>query len=749
MAVILFRASGVDAETPLLKATVLKTIMVPAYTRADGTTVPAHQARVHVNPDVPQSEVLAGRGSYTQRQAHARMERRVQNWHQHSDEEKHAIILEHATADQKSRSAAAARSVRSRSGRGDAAVPLRAPASMAPAQVQDQSSDAHPVADPPAPMPPSVVAVVADHAPPAEPLATDQLTQALASAMQAVPVHGLLLRRSPGQSRRNRLSVERDLGRLREFAAQGDVTQIANYPLAPSLLLASYRAQLLAAARTTLETQYATAATAATPGSIPPPPQLSGRNMQNSSLVGCQNRINLMHRIATTSAEPVRALLSIHSYRGNGYANAADDYRAALLAHYGHDVAGGAIQEGVTPRPVGQRTRRARAAAPVPAANPAASTAPAPVPHVTEDPSIAANPLAETVSALGFVPRPSVPLEWTVAVNGVTIPNRGTVPWPHPRMAELARLYMGQATALQTRARNYQLRSGQEPQLRDHPGFAPPQVSPAARARDMAAQRAATTAFMSQLAALPDIHRPHAPVGGNILSYPAPASLESFGQKLGVSGAAAKEVIGRLVADYGSGVKFRISVNGASVKFYGDDGTLITREFRRDRADNLTVYHALFQAGTQGAGGSKALFRTSVGVYDVLGVKRVDVFADISVGGYCWAKYGFKCSQNDWDDLRDRFQRKVSTGVLTNSADGSTYPLAPEVKDKLERILADPNPYALHQLADTVVGGQKIGADLLLGTNWHGSLDLTDDYQRRRTLLYCAEAPSSTRPRRR
>jgi hypothetical protein len=61
------------AEAALIKATMKKLVMVPGYTRRDGTVVPPHQKAVHYNPDTLFADVAAGKGSHSQKKAHAKL----------------------------------------------------------------------------------------------------------------------------------------------------------------------------------------------------------------------------------------------------------------------------------------------------------------------------------------------------------------------------------------------------------------------------------------------------------------------------------------------------------------------------------------------------------------------------------------------------------------------------------------------------------------------------------------------------
>lgn len=98
-------ASAIEAE--LLKATVSKTIVVPAYTRKDGVVVPAHTKVVHYDPSKDAAAILSGQGSHSQKQAHKKLSK-LGHWDSLEDSHKLAHILSSATNIQQKASASAA-----------------------------------------------------------------------------------------------------------------------------------------------------------------------------------------------------------------------------------------------------------------------------------------------------------------------------------------------------------------------------------------------------------------------------------------------------------------------------------------------------------------------------------------------------------------------------------------------------------------------------------------------------------------
>lgn len=80
-----------SSEIGLLKATLKKLVMVPGYTRSDGRFVAAHQKAVHYNPDVLFADVAAGKGSHSQKKAHAKLSNKA--WWQGLSVDDQAIAI--------------------------------------------------------------------------------------------------------------------------------------------------------------------------------------------------------------------------------------------------------------------------------------------------------------------------------------------------------------------------------------------------------------------------------------------------------------------------------------------------------------------------------------------------------------------------------------------------------------------------------------------------------------------------------
>ena len=61
----------------------------------------------------------------------------------------------------------------------------------------------------------------------------------------------------------------------------------------------------------------------------------------------------------------------------------------------------------------------------------------------------------------------------------------------------------------------------------------------------------------------------------------------------------------------------------------------------------------------QGKGEAKTMLAANVALYQELGLDEVKVHANIDVGGYAWAKYGYIPTEDSWDTLRGTLREKL------------------------------------------------------------------------------------------
>jgi hypothetical protein len=477
----------------------------------------------------------------------------------------------------------------------------------------------------------------------------------------------------------------------------------------------------------------------AAPGGVADPTQ---RGAAASASVGGDRADQLLSRVHETRAVLDTALTNVRA-ADNRVANASPgaDYNAARIAQNAveHELASAQRAAGAAsaaynahltgstldPVPVATSTRPA-------AATP---TGPRALSAITADPALAANPRGLTSDQLGFVPRPNVPLTSTVHAEGIRTSGR-TVPFASPEHEKLARAYLAQPTDRQSRARAYQEGRYQPPtpQTPEQIAATRAEAKRSAKIHQARMQTAAADEERAR-ASIPEIYRPRNTPGANItqredqirgtLSTSLPAVLSTSDGRNRLSD--------RMVVDYTSGVTFKTSWSGSgsalTATFTGNDGTNMQRRFSVDQNGETSVYHAFFRAGRTGGGGGKQFFRTAMGEYIAAGVKHVDVSANIDVGGYAWARYGYlPKAQSDWDHLRSNLKAKLERMNVP----------AP-VKTAALKVLNNSDKKSLWALADMKVGDTPIGKNLLMNSSWSGRIDTSNRVQMQRFTAYVSQ----------
>ena len=121
-------------------------------------------------------------------------------------------------------------------------------------------------------------------------------------------------------------------------------------------------------------------------------------------------------------------------------------------------------------------------------------------------------------------------------------------------------------------------------------------------------------------------------------------------------------------------------------------------------------------AKVQGGGKCAAMFTKSLDIYDNMGIKKVSVHANIDVGGFAWARYGFVPDQPSWNGIKTHVRNRMVR-------------LEPGVQSAVKKILSSSDPKAIRQLAaiKTKHEGQPIGSYLLKNSDWYGTIDMEDN----------------------
>lgn len=148
----------------------------------------------------------------------------------------------------------------------------------------------------------------------------------------------------------------------------------------------------------------------------------------------------------------------------------------------------------------------------------------------------------------------------------------------------------------------------------------------------------------------------------------------------------------------------------------GPSGITLMRTFSIDRDGATKVHHDLFTLSKkyQGKGISKAVFRGLYEQYQAAGVKYMDVFANIDIGGYTWAKYGF-CTTD---------KNEALSAINFNT-------LSKKQKDEIIGIIDEHFAKSNAPFPMSKIAMLSFGKEALLGQYWDGVLDLTDPTQRK------------------
>jgi hypothetical protein len=115
----------------------------------------------------------------------------------------------------------------------------------------------------------------------------------------------------------------------------------------------------------------------------------------------------------------------------------------------------------------------------------------------------------------------------------------------------------------------------------------------------------------------------------------------------------------------------------------------------------------------QSKGLAKKLLAGNVATYRELGLKHVETHANIDVGGYAWAKYGYVPDKGSWTNLKnDILQDKLEALPARLAAD----------RPWLGKLVNSSDPKAIWAIADS-----PYGKYFLLGSDWKGKLVFDDN----------------------
>jgi len=163
-----------------------------------------------------------------------------------------------------------------------------------------------------------------------------------------------------------------------------------------------------------------------------------------------------------------------------------------------------------------------------------------------------------------------------------------------------------------------------------------------------------------------------------------------------------------LSAGYGT---ISMELTGANAKGEIFD---LSRNFMLHKGQR-TVKHEYFKIpkDLQGKGISKKVFQALYEQYQNAKVERIEVFANIDIGGYTWARYGFS------------FKNEVDRRMIVNRAQRAFSGKTLDAFNAFWATVKDVPVFPLQAFTQT-----PWGKKVLLGSNWDGYIDLTDANQR-------------------
>lgn len=141
------------------------------------------------------------------------------------------------------------------------------------------------------------------------------------------------------------------------------------------------------------------------------------------------------------------------------------------------------------------------------------------------------------------------------------------------------------------------------------------------------------------------------------------------------------------------------------------------------------------ESADQGRGIAKKYMQRLYNFSSDLGMEKMELSANMELGGYAWAKYGFRPDIKQWEALKKDIWKGLKGSVNLND-------LPPEGKLALSAVLKSPDPASIYFLSDLTVPtstGVALGEQALAGTLWKGGLLFDDEEAMTRFLTYIGE----------
>jgi hypothetical protein len=131
----------------------------------------------------------------------------------------------------------------------------------------------------------------------------------------------------------------------------------------------------------------------------------------------------------------------------------------------------------------------------------------------------------------------------------------------------------------------------------------------------------------------------------------------------------------------------------------------------------------------QGRGILKEMMKNWIPMLERLEIEKISLDANISVGSYAWAKYGWVPTEGSWNQLKRRMLMKMDDVAAS---------ISPESTKVLLAAFSSPDPKAIWAITDLTetINGEKLGKYFLGGDYWKGALNMSDPQAVERFMMY-------------
>jgi len=139
---------------------------------------------------------------------------------------------------------------------------------------------------------------------------------------------------------------------------------------------------------------------------------------------------------------------------------------------------------------------------------------------------------------------------------------------------------------------------------------------------------------------------------------------------------------------------------------------------------SLELSKLILDAEDQGKSIAKPFMKSLHSLAKQIGVPQLELKANIDVGGYAWARYGFAPDEDTWSALKLDIARSIKYNKLLAGESLVT-------ADFVQKVLSSKDPKMIWALSDSAIGKK-----LLMGQQWRGYLDMADAEAMERFIEY-------------